>query len=105
MMINNHQTTSGVMIMIDKNAGIEENMDLVAEILEALVMRGHVEEALGTIDLLNQNRHTADVGRLLSVLSKKGFDFRWLLVNPCHHGMDWLLRRLSPPISLHREKP
>ncbi|CAN7049484.1 unnamed protein product [Brassica rapa subsp. trilocularis] len=39
MMINNHQTTSGVMIMIDKNAGIEENMDLVAEILEALMMR------------------------------------------------------------------
>jgi len=46
------QTASRVMmIMIDKNAGIEENMDLVAEILEALLMRGHVEEALGRIDL------------------------------------------------------
>ncbi|CAN7124423.1 unnamed protein product [Brassica rapa subsp. narinosa] len=98
MMINNHQTTSGVMIMIDKNAGIEENMDLVAEILEALMMRGHVEEVLGPIDLLNQNRHTADVERLLSLT------FGWLLVNPCRHGVDWILRCLSPLISLQREK-
>ncbi|CAE6034488.1 unnamed protein product [Arabidopsis arenosa] len=67
------QTASRVMmIMIDKNVGIEENMDLIAKILEALLMRGHVEEALGRIDLLNQNGHTADLDSLLSVLSEKG---------------------------------
>lgn len=41
------------MIMIDKNVGIEENMDLVVEILEVLMMRGYVEEVLGFIDFLN----------------------------------------------------
>lgn len=67
------QTASRVMmIMIDKNVGIEDNMDLIAKILEALLMRGHVEEALGRIDLLNQNGHTADLDSLLSVLSEKG---------------------------------
>lgn len=37
------------------------NMDLVADILEALLMRRRVAEALGRIDLLNQNRRMADV--------------------------------------------
>uniref|UniRef100_A0A1J3HA90 Pentatricopeptide repeat-containing protein n=1 Tax=Noccaea caerulescens TaxID=107243 RepID=A0A1J3HA90_NOCCA len=67
------QTASRVMmIMIDKNVGVEENMDLVGKILEALLMRGHVEEALGRVDLLNQNGHSVDLDSLLSVLSEKG---------------------------------
>ncbi|KAL1209995.1 Large ribosomal subunit protein [Cardamine amara subsp. amara] len=67
------QTASRVMmIMIDKNVGVEDNMDLIAKILEALLMRGHVEEAIGRIDLLNQNGHSADLDSLLSVLSEKG---------------------------------
>lgn len=54
------QTASRVMVMmIDKNVGVGENMDLVGKILEALLMRGHVEKAMGRIDLLNQKRAPA----------------------------------------------
>ncbi|XP_010529884.1 PREDICTED: pentatricopeptide repeat-containing protein At2g37230 [Tarenaya hassleriana] len=67
------QTASRVMtVMIEKNVGVKENMELVAKILEALLMRGHVEEALGRIDLLTQNGHSLDLDGLLSVLSEKG---------------------------------
>ncbi|XP_031271964.1 pentatricopeptide repeat-containing protein At2g37230-like [Pistacia vera] len=46
--------------------------DLVAEVLEALLMRGHVEEALGCIDLLMHNGCGSNFGSLLSILFEKG---------------------------------
>lgn len=51
---------------------MKENMDLVAKILEALLLRGHVEEALGRIDLLMNNGCEPDFDGLLSVLCAKG---------------------------------
>ncbi|KNA18800.1 hypothetical protein SOVF_067460 [Spinacia oleracea] len=65
------QTASRVMkVMLEK--GVTENMDLSAKILEALFMRGHVEEALGRIELLMQSGCSPDIDNLLSVLSDKG---------------------------------
>lgn len=65
------QTASRVMkIMLEK--GVNENMDLAAKILEALLMRGHVEEALGRIELLMHSGCAPDIDHLLSVLSQKG---------------------------------
>ncbi|KAA8518744.1 hypothetical protein F0562_016482 [Nyssa sinensis] len=55
--------------MVEK--GAKENMDLVAKILEALFMRGHVEEALGRIELLMQSGCATDFDSLLSVLCEK----------------------------------
>ncbi|KAJ8424249.1 hypothetical protein Cgig2_007175 [Carnegiea gigantea] len=55
--------------MLEK--GVNENMDLAAKILEALLLRGHVEEALGRIELLMHTGYALDVDRLLSVLSDK----------------------------------
>lgn len=47
-------------------------MDLVAKILEALLMRGHVEEALGRVELLMDSELKPDFDSLLSVLCEKG---------------------------------
>jgi hypothetical protein len=47
-------------------------MDLVAKILEALLMRGHEEEALGRIDLLMSSQCNVNFDSLLSILSEKG---------------------------------
>ncbi|KAL3578048.1 hypothetical protein D5086_019552 [Populus alba] len=52
--------------------GVKENMDLVAKILEALLMRGHEEEALGRIDLLMSSQCNVNFDSLLSILSEKG---------------------------------
>ncbi|KAK7383465.1 hypothetical protein VNO78_29144 [Psophocarpus tetragonolobus] len=46
-------------------------MELVSNILEALLMRGHVEEALRRIDLLMLNGCEPDFNSLLSVLCEK----------------------------------
>ncbi|XP_058109990.1 large ribosomal subunit protein mL102 (rPPR5) [Magnolia sinica] len=64
------QTASRVMnSMIEK--GVKENMDMVYKILEALLLRGHVEEALSRIDLLINNCCVPDFDRLLTVLCEK----------------------------------
>ncbi|XXG40289.1 hypothetical protein AAC387_Pa01g1048 [Persea americana] len=55
--------------MIEK--GVTENLDLAHKILEALLLRGHVEEALGRIDLLISNSYVPDFDRLLTVLCDK----------------------------------
>ncbi|KAL6987579.1 hypothetical protein U1Q18_013324 [Sarracenia purpurea var. burkii] len=47
-------------------------MDLVAKILEALLTRGHVEEALGRVELLMHSGCAPDYDNLLSVLYEKG---------------------------------
>ncbi|KAE8727870.1 hypothetical protein F3Y22_tig00005292pilonHSYRG00011 [Hibiscus syriacus] len=65
------QTASRVMkSMMEK--GVKEHMDLVFKIVEALLMRGHVEEALGRIELLMQNGCATNLDCLLSILSEKG---------------------------------
>ncbi|CAN4098115.1 unnamed protein product [Withania somnifera] len=65
------QTASRVMkIMLKK--GVKEHMDLISTILEALLMRGHVEEALGRIELLLDNSIAPDLDGLVAVLCEKG---------------------------------
>ncbi|MQL99769.1 hypothetical protein Taro_032497 [Colocasia esculenta] len=51
--------------------GITENLDLVHRILEALLVRGHVEEALGRINLLMMNNCGPDFDSLLASLCDK----------------------------------
>ncbi|KAJ8647982.1 hypothetical protein MRB53_001005 [Persea americana] len=51
--------------------GVTENLDLAHKILEALLLRGHVEEALGRIDLVISNSYVPDFDRLLTVLCDK----------------------------------
>ncbi|XP_011624278.1 pentatricopeptide repeat-containing protein At2g37230 isoform X3 [Amborella trichopoda] len=64
------QTASRVMYtMLDKD--VLENLDLVAKILEALLLRGHVEEALGRIDLMLRKGCYPDFNHLLTTLCKK----------------------------------
>lgn len=64
------QTASRVMkTMVEKD--VKEHMDLVAKILEALFLRGHVEEALGRSELLMQSGCTPNFDSLLSVLCEK----------------------------------
>ncbi|KAG6510158.1 hypothetical protein ZIOFF_028167 [Zingiber officinale] len=48
--------------------GMKENMDLVYKILEALLMRDHIEEALGGINLMTMNDCIPDIYHLLVVL-------------------------------------
>lgn len=58
------QTASRVMkTMIEK--GVKENMDMVQKILEALLMREHVEEALGRINLMLMNDLAPDFDSLV----------------------------------------
>ncbi|KAJ9181573.1 hypothetical protein P3X46_009690 [Hevea brasiliensis] len=65
------QTASRVMkSMVDK--GVKENMDLVAKIFEASLMRGHVKEALGRIELLMHSGCHVNFDDLLFVLSEIG---------------------------------
>lgn len=68
------QTASRVMKnMVEKGVekGVKKNMDLVSKILEALFIRGHVEEALGRIDLLMNSGCKPDFDHLLSILCEK----------------------------------
>lgn len=57
-------------IIIEK--GLKEHKDMVSKILEALLLRGHVEEALGRIDLMMHAGFAPDFDKLLSVVCEKG---------------------------------
>ncbi|KAL6629313.1 hypothetical protein ACP70R_029078 [Stipagrostis hirtigluma subsp. patula] len=58
------QTASRVMkSMINKK--VTENMDIAHKILEALFMRGHVEEAIGRVNLMVENACMPDLDKLL----------------------------------------
>lgn len=48
--------------------GLKEHTNLIAEILEALLVKGHVDEALGRIDLLMHGLGP-NFDNLLSILS------------------------------------
>ncbi|CAI9783181.1 unnamed protein product [Fraxinus pennsylvanica] len=65
------QTASRVMkTMLEK--GLKDHEELIAKILEDLLMRGHVEEAIGRIDLLMVIDLAPHFDSLLSVLCEKG---------------------------------
>ena len=67
------QTASRLMrSMVERGVHLGENLvDLAQEILEALLVRGHVEEAIGRIELLRMNECSPDVNKLLLVLCEK----------------------------------
>nr|XP_010906524.2 pentatricopeptide repeat-containing protein At2g37230 [Elaeis guineensis] len=66
------QTASRVMKSMIEKGVKEENMDMVHKILEALLMRGHVEEALGRINLMMMNDSLPDFDGLLAALCDSG---------------------------------
>lgn len=66
------QTASRVMkTMLDKGVKEEQHMDLFGKILEALLMRGHVEEALGRIELMMQSGLLPEFDNLITILCEK----------------------------------
>lgn len=62
------QTASRVMKMMIEKGVMEDNMDMAQKILEALLMRGHIGEAIGRINLMIMNGLSPDLDSLVASL-------------------------------------